>query len=77
MTMMKMLKKLILMVVLLSTGVAFADEDPGSGMEESNGSISESALEDEAPLDSQLLYLGLAGIAFGLYYYSSKPKKAI
>jgi len=34
-------------------------------------------LDDNTPIDNGILWLGIAGVAFGLYYYTSQRKKLV
>lgn len=69
----KFLKIYIFTIILLTDFVMFADDDPGNLYEDENGIITGN-VEGEAPINAKLLWLGIAGIAFMLYYFKKKQQ---
>lgn len=67
----KFLKIYILLFVLLSDFVMFADDDPGTGFEDENGDTSGS-VEEEAAINTKLIWLAIAAIAFAYYSYKKQ-----
>ena len=69
------LKLYMLLTVLLSDFLMFADEDPGTGFEDENGNT-DGTVEEPVPINNRLIFLALAGIAFAFYYYTQKKKES-
>lgn len=67
----RLLKIYIFTIILFTDFVMFADDDPGIFYEDEYGVVT-SNVEDEAPINHRLLFLGIAGIAFMLYYFRKK-----
>jgi len=65
------LKINMFLTVLLSDFLMFADDDPGTGFEDEFGDT-DGSVEDEVPINSKLLYLVVAGVAFSYYYFKKK-----
>lgn len=59
-------KLLLLLFFLLASTTIYADDGPGTGFEDEEGNVDESV---EAPIDSGVCLLLLAGIAVGIYHY--------
>lgn len=66
-----LLRNLLIFCFLFSSVVATATEEDPTNV------ITDTTIEDDAPIDNGLLWLGVAGVAFGLYYYSTQRKKQI
>ncbi|MES2486661.1 MAG: hypothetical protein V4581_12040 [Bacteroidota bacterium] len=67
------LKNYLLAILFLVNFTAFAD----TGSESPGDDSGDNQLEGlEAPINSNILALGIAGILIGAYYFSSKTKKA-
>ena len=58
--------------VIIVNAQEAADADAPENVAES-GTVD----DDDVPINNGLLWLGVAGIAFGLYYFSTQRKKQI
>jgi len=67
------LKNYLLAMLCLVNFAAFAEDSVESPGDDSGDNMLEAI---EAPINSNILALGIAGILVGAYYFSSKTKKA-
>ena len=73
----KIFKIYIVAILLLTDFIMFAQDDPGNLFEDDLGNIDDD-IEDNMPINSKLIWLAIAGIAFMLYYIKKKqlePKR--
>jgi len=68
------LKLYMFLALFLSDFLMFAQDDPGTDFEDENGDTGGSVEDDAVPINSKLIFLALAGIAFAYYYYTQKKK---
>lgn len=61
------LKVYIFLTVLLSDFLMFADDDPGTGVEDETGDTGGSV--EDVPVNGKLIWLAIVGIAFSFYYF--------
>lgn len=66
----KFLKVYIFVVLLFSDFLMFADDDPGTGMEDEYGNTDGSV--EEAPINGWMIYMMVLGIAFAFYYFRNR-----
>lgn len=64
-----LLKLTILGIILLNTFTVFASPD--------NQGEGETIEDPGAPINSKIIWLVIAGIAFAFYYYSTQRKKQV
>ena len=69
------LKIYILLSVLLSDFLMFADDDPGTGFEDESGDTSGS-VDDGVPINGKLIFLAVAGILFAFYQFNNRRSTA-
>jgi len=62
------LRLCVIVCFFLSSFTAFS-QDP------SNTSQDTPIEDDDTPIDNGVIWLGVAGLSFGLYYYSTQRKK--
>ena len=62
-----LLKTLAIICFLFCSAVVTAQTDPTN--------VTTDGTVEDAPIDNNLIYLGLAGIAFAFYYYTTHRKK--
>lgn len=67
------LKIYILLTMLFSDFLMFADDDPGTGFEDENGDT-DGTVEEPAAVNPRLIFLAIAGVAFAFYYFTEKKK---
>lgn len=65
-----LLKLTILGIILLNSSTAFATDPSNTG---EGGTIEDPG----APINTRIIWLVIAGIAFAFYYYSTQRKKQI
>lgn len=65
--------KIYILLVLLMCSLAAKAQDPGTDLEDENGDTSGSLEEAPAPIDSNIIWLVVAGVAFGFYYFKKQP----
>jgi len=65
------LKIYIFATILLSDIMMFADDDPGTGLEDENGDTG-GTVEFDSPINSKLVWLAIAGILFAYIYFKTK-----
>lgn len=65
----KYIKIYMFLCVLLSDFMLFA-QDPGTDFEDEEGGT-DGSVEDEAPINSKLIWLALLGILFSYHYFKS------
>ena len=72
----KFLKVYLFVAILFSDFLMFADDNPGTGMEDESGNT-DGSVEDgpAAPISGWMIYMILLGIAFAFYYF--KKRKAV
>lgn len=67
----KFFKIYIFIIVLFSDFIMFADDDPGTGFEDENGDTGGS-VEEEASINTKIVWLAIAAIAFAYYTYKKQ-----
>ncbi|RYY71154.1 MAG: hypothetical protein EOO13_04130 [Chitinophagaceae bacterium] len=68
----KFLKAYLFTAILFSDFLMFADDNPGTGMEDENGEIDGSVEADYAPINGWMIYMALLGICFAFYYFKNR-----
>lgn len=69
----KFLKIYLFVVILFSDFLMFADDNPGTGMEDENGETDGSV--EQAPINGWMIYMMILGVAFAFHYF--KKRKSI
>lgn len=68
----KFLKVYLFVAILFSDFLMFADDNPGTGMEDENGNIDGSVETDYAPINGWMIYMMMLGICFAFYYFKNR-----
>jgi len=66
----KFLKVYLFVAILFSDFLMFADDNPGTGMEDENGNTDGSV--EQAPINGWMIYMMLLGICFAFYYFKNR-----
>ena len=66
----KFLKGYLFVAILFSDFLMFADDNPGTGMEDENGNTDGSV--EQAPINGWMIYMMLLGICFAFYYFKNR-----
>lgn len=66
----KFLKAYLFVVILFSDFLMFADDNPGTGMEDENGETDGSV--EQAPINGWMIYMMILGLAFAFYYFKNR-----
>lgn len=66
----KFLKAYLFVVILFSDFLMFADDNPGTGMEDENGNTDGSV--EQAPINGWMIYMMILGLAFAFYYFKNR-----
>lgn len=66
----KFLKAYLFVVILFSDFLMFADDNPGTGMEDENGDTGGSV--EQAPINGWMIYMMILGLAFAFYYFKNR-----
>ncbi|MDR6968552.1 hypothetical protein J2X31_002575 [Flavobacterium arsenatis] len=66
----KFLKVYLFAAILFSDFLMFADDNPGTGMEDENGNTDGSV--EQAPINGWMIYMMLLGICFAFYYLKNR-----
>ena len=66
----KFLKGYLFVAILFSDFLMFADDNPGTGMEDENGDTSGSV--EQAPINGWMIYMAILGICFAFYYFKNR-----
>lgn len=70
----KFLKAYLFVVILFSDFLMFADDNPGTGMEDENGNTDGSV--EQAPINGWMIYMMILGLAFAFYYFKNRKSIA-
>ena len=68
----KFLKIYLFVAILFSDFLMFADDDPGTGMEDENGGIGGSVEAEPAPINGWMVYMMLLGLCFAFYCFKNR-----
>ena len=71
----KFLKGYLFAAILFSNFLMFADDDPGSAMEDESGNTEGSVETGLAPINGWMIYMLLLGIAFAFYYFKKQKQQ--
>jgi len=66
----KFLKIYLFVAILFSDFLMFADDNPGTGMEDENGNTDGSV--EQAPINGWMVYMMILGICFAFYYFKNR-----
>ena len=66
----KFLKVYLFVAILFSDFLMFADDNPGTGMEDENGNTDGSV--EQAPINGWMVYMMILGICFAFYYFKNR-----
>lgn len=66
----KFLKGYLFVAILFSDFLMFADDNPGTGMEDENGNTDGSV--EQAPISGWMVYMMILGICFAFYYFKNR-----
>lgn len=69
----KFLKIYLFVIILFSDFLMFADDNPGTGMEDENGETDGSV--EQAPINGWMIYMMILGVAFAFHQF--KKRKSI
>ena len=69
----KFLKGYLFVAILFSDFLMFADDNPGTDMEDETGSTDNSV--EEAPINGWMVYMLILGIAFAFYYFKKRKQQ--
>lgn len=68
----KFLKAYLFVVILFSDFLMFADDNPGTGVEDENGGTDGSVEAEPAPINGWMIYMTILGLAFAFYYFKNR-----
>lgn len=66
----KFLKGYLFVAILFSDFLMFADDNPGTGMEDENGNTDGSV--EQAPINGWMIYMMFLAICFAFYYFKNR-----
>jgi len=66
----KLLKVYLFVVILFSDFLMFADDNPGTDMEDEYGNTDGSV--EQAPINGWMIYMMILGLTFAFYYFKNR-----